>query len=104
MIAKMIKGTGFRGTLEYDLRQEKGQLLDTNMAGDNPRTLARESGEVRALRPNLRLQKLVDNAMKENTELRDFVDCLAQDGVKTKLNQPSAGRVSGISFSLDGVP
>lgn len=104
MIAKMIKGTGFRGTLEYDLRQEKGQLLDTNMAGDNPRTLARESGEVRALRPNLRLQKLVDNAMKENTELRDFVDCLAQDGVKTKLNQASAGRVSGISFSLDGVP
>lgn len=53
MIAKMIKGTGFWGTLEYDLRQEKGQLLDTNMAGDNPRTLAREFGEVRALRPNL---------------------------------------------------
>jgi Relaxase/Mobilisation nuclease domain. len=224
MIAKMIKGKGFRGALEYDLRQEKGQLLDTNMAGSAPRTLAREFGEVRALRPNLtravchvslsiapgerltddqwrdvaqkylehmgfsdsqyvvtkhtdtehphihilanrvtmkgevvsdshdykrqetlmrrleqeyslsqvvpskeaarktlskgeiehvlrtgeasvrtRLQEFVDNAIKENSELRAFINRLAQDGVETKLNQASTGRISGISFSLDGV-
>jgi hypothetical protein len=224
VIAKMIKGKGFRGALEYDLRQEKGQLLDTNMAGSGPRSLAREFGEVRALRPNLtkavchvslsiapgerltddqwrdvaqkylagmgfqdsqyvvtkhtdtehphihilanrvtmkgevvsdshdykrqeslmrrleqeyglsqvapsreaarkamskgeiehvlrtgeasartRLQGLVDNAMKEKPDLGTFIDRLAQDGVETKLNQASTGRISGISFSLDGV-
>ena len=224
MIAKMIKGKGFRGALEYDLRQEKGQLLDTNMAGNAPRILAREFGEVRALRPNLtravchvslsiapgerltdnqwrsvaqkylahmgfkdsqyvvtkhtdtehphihilanrvtmsgevvsdshdykrqevlmrrlereyglsqvapskeavrkalskgeiehvlrtgeasartRLQELVDNAMKEKPTLRTFINRLAQDGVETKLNQASTSRISGISFSLDGV-
>ena len=220
----MIKGTGFRGALEYDLRQEKGQLLDTNMAGSDARSLAREFGEVRALRPNLtkavchvslsiapgerltdgqwrdvaqkylesmgfkdsqyvvtkhtdtehphihilanrvtmkgevvsdshdykrqealmrrlereyglsqvapsretarkamskgeiehvlrtgeasartRLQGLIDNAIKEKQELRAFINRLAQDGVETKLNQASIGRISGISFSLDGV-
>lgn len=53
MIAKLVKGKGFRGALEYDLREQKGRLLDTNMASDTPRELAREFGEIRALRPNL---------------------------------------------------
>lgn len=53
MIAKLVKGKGFRGALEYDMREEKGHILDTNMGGDNPRDLAREFGAVRALRPNL---------------------------------------------------
>ena len=53
MIAKLVKGKGFRGALEYDLREQKGHILDTNMGGDNPRELAREFGTVRALRPNL---------------------------------------------------
>lgn len=53
MIAKLVKGKGFRGALEYDLREQKGHILDTNMGGDDPRELAREFGTVRALRPNL---------------------------------------------------
>ena len=53
MIAKLVKGRGFRGALEYDLDREKGVLLDTNMAGENPRELAREFGAVRELRPGL---------------------------------------------------
>lgn len=53
MIAKMVKGSGFRGALEYDLQAEKGQMLDTNMAGENARELAKEFGEIRKLRPNL---------------------------------------------------
>lgn len=53
MIAKMVKGSGFRGALEYDLQAQKGQMLDTNMAGENPRELAKEFGEIRKLRPNL---------------------------------------------------
>jgi hypothetical protein len=53
MIAKIIKGGGFRGALEYDLNEEKGLMLDTNMAGQTPRELAKEFGEIRKLRPNL---------------------------------------------------
>lgn len=53
MIAKTVKGKGFRGVLDYALRQEKGHILDSNMSGDTPQTLAREFGEIRALRPNL---------------------------------------------------
>ena len=53
MIAKAVKGKGFRGVLEYCLRQEKGYLLESNMAGSSPRELAKEFGEIRKLRPNL---------------------------------------------------
>ena len=53
MIAKAVKGKGFRGALEYDLTKEGGQVLDTNMAGENPRQLAAEFGEIRKLRPTL---------------------------------------------------
>lgn len=53
MIAKAVKGKSFRGALDYDLSKEKGQLLDTNMAGKNPRQLAAEFGEIRKLKPNL---------------------------------------------------
>lgn len=53
MIAKAVKGKGFRGALEYDLTKEGGRVLDTNMAGENPRELAAEFGEIRKLRPNL---------------------------------------------------
>lgn len=53
MIAKAIKGSGFRGALEYDLNKEQGRLIDTNMEGANPRELAKEFGEIRKLRPKL---------------------------------------------------
>ena len=53
MIAKAVKGKGFRGALEYDLTKEQGHLIAKNMAGENPRELAAEFGEIRKLRPNL---------------------------------------------------
>lgn len=53
MIAKLVKGRGFRGALEYDLTKEKGRVIDSNMAGQNPRELAAEFGQIRKLRPNL---------------------------------------------------
>jgi hypothetical protein len=53
MIAKAIKGKGFRGALNYDLNEAKGRILSTNMAGRNPRELAAEFGAIRRLRPNL---------------------------------------------------
>lgn len=53
MIAKAVKGKGFRGALEYDLTKEQGRVIDKNMAGVNPRELAAEFGEIRKLRTNL---------------------------------------------------
>jgi len=53
MIAKLTKGRGFRGALQYDLNEEKGRILDTNMAGRNPKELAAEFGTIRQLRPTL---------------------------------------------------
>jgi hypothetical protein len=53
MIAKAIKGKGFRGALAYDLDKDDRRLLATNMDGANQRELAREFGEIRKLRPRL---------------------------------------------------
>jgi hypothetical protein len=53
MIAKAIKGRGFRGALAYDLNKEQGRVIDTNMGGTTPRELAKEFGEVRSLRPKV---------------------------------------------------
>jgi hypothetical protein len=53
MIAKAVKGKGFRGALEYDLSKEQGRVIDTNMEGAGARELAREFGAIRKLRPNL---------------------------------------------------
>ncbi|MQA40426.1 relaxase/mobilization nuclease domain-containing protein [Rugamonas sp. FT29W] len=53
MIAKAVKGRGFRGALDYDLNKEQGRVIDTNMSGTTARELAKELGEVRKLRPKL---------------------------------------------------
>jgi len=53
MIAKLTKGRGFRGALEYDLNEEKGHILSTNMAGSTAKELAAEFGAIRQLRPTL---------------------------------------------------
>jgi hypothetical protein len=53
MIASAVKGTGFRGAVEYDITKEGGRVIDTNMASENPRELAAEFGKIRALRPKL---------------------------------------------------
>jgi hypothetical protein len=53
MIAKTVKGRGFRGALEYNLASGKGRIIETNMAGQTPRVLAAEFGAIRKLRPDL---------------------------------------------------
>lgn len=53
MIAKITKGTGFRGAAEYLLRQDRGAIVGGNMAGQTPRELAHEFGQLRKLRPTL---------------------------------------------------
>jgi len=56
MIAKCIKGKGFRGAVAYDLQKNKSVLLETNMAAGEKgsvRAFATEFGVARALRPSL---------------------------------------------------
>lgn len=42
MIGKIIKGRGFRGCLSYVLEKTGAEIIDTNMDGDSPRSLATE--------------------------------------------------------------
>jgi len=53
MIAKAVKGRGFRGAIAYDLGKDEGRILDTNMAGESVPELSAEFGAIRKLRPNL---------------------------------------------------
>ena len=59
MIAKLVKGGGFRGALGYLLegpkgaRREQAHIVATNMAGETPRELSQEFGVLRRLRPSL---------------------------------------------------
>lgn len=53
MISNIKIGRGFGGALRYALDEEKGYLLDTNMAGETVQALAAEFSALRALRPNL---------------------------------------------------
>lgn len=71
MIAKIHKGRGFRGLLEYALRESKGYLLDTNMGGDTPHSLSREFGQIRALHPTTKPVFHVSIALSPNDRLTD---------------------------------
>ena len=54
MIAKITRGSGFRGTLVYTLAPEhQPEIVGGNMAGENARDLAREFAAVRQLRPDV---------------------------------------------------
>lgn len=54
MKAKIKRGSGFRGALEYILDESKGaELIGGNLAGTTARELAQEFGAVRRLRPEI---------------------------------------------------
>ena len=59
MIAKLIKGKGFKGVLAYLVEGKearstpRGQLILSNMASNTPKSLAREFGQLRSLRSGL---------------------------------------------------
>lgn len=61
MKPKTVRGSGFRGLLDYQFRtnkppeiQAKAQLIGGNMAGETPRELAKEFGQARKLRTDIR--------------------------------------------------
>nr|AUG89276.1 mobA [Aeromonas sobria] len=57
MKAKIVRGSGFRGVLDYTLKKSGGELLGGSttgsMTGATPRQLAAEFGAVRKLRPDI---------------------------------------------------
>lgn len=57
MIAKITKGRGYRGLVDYlhqtPAGKRRGQVLATNFSGTTPREWAKEFGLVRRLRPTL---------------------------------------------------
>jgi hypothetical protein len=55
MIGKQIKGTGFRGCLNYVLGKKDATLIGGTMCGQTPEELAAEEAIARQLRPNLKV-------------------------------------------------
>ena len=53
MKAKTVRGSGFRGVLDYALGKDRAEIVAGTMAGETPRELAAEFGEVRKLRPGI---------------------------------------------------
>jgi len=53
MIAKISKGRGFRGVLQYLLQNNRSKIVGGNMAGKNIRSLTTEFGYVRKMRESL---------------------------------------------------
>jgi hypothetical protein len=50
---KVSRGDGFRGVLDYNFSHDGGRVIAGNMAGDDARSLSREFGAVRRLRPDI---------------------------------------------------
>ena len=55
MIGKQIKGTGFRGCLNYVLGKKDATLIGGTMCGQTSEELAAEFAIARQLRPNLKV-------------------------------------------------
>lgn len=54
MIAKISKGKGFRGCLDYVIGKDGAKIIAGNMGGENARELAAEFGQVRKLRTDIK--------------------------------------------------
>ncbi|MEG4997714.1 relaxase/mobilization nuclease domain-containing protein [Microcoleus sp. B4-D4] len=73
MIGKQIKGTGFRGCLNYVLGKKDAALIGGTMCGQTPEELAAEFAIARQLRPNLKVAVFHATLSVASTEkLEDF--------------------------------
>ena len=68
MIGKLIKGTGFRGCLNYVLGKKDAALIGGTMWGQTPEELAAEFAIARQLRPNLKVAVFHATLSVDNTE------------------------------------
>ena len=75
MIGKQIKGTGFRGCLNYVLGKKDAALIGGTMCGQTPEELAAEFAIARQLRPNLKVAVFHATLSVDSTEkLEDSVE------------------------------
>jgi len=68
MIGKQIKGTGFRGCLNYVLGKKDAALIGGTMCGQTPKELVAEFGIARQLRPNLKVAVFHATLSVDSTE------------------------------------
>ncbi|WP_377480107.1 MAG: relaxase/mobilization nuclease domain-containing protein [Microcoleus anatoxicus] len=68
MIGKQIKGTGFRGCLNYVLGKKDAYLIGGTMCGQTPEELAAEFAIARQLRPNLKVAVFHATLSVDSTE------------------------------------
>jgi hypothetical protein len=68
MIGKQIKGTGFRGCLNYVLGKKEAALIGGTMCGQTPEKLAAEFAIARQLRPNLKVAVFHATLSVDSTE------------------------------------
>jgi hypothetical protein len=68
MIGKQIKGTGFRGCLNYVLGKKHATLIGGTMCGQTPEELAAEFAIARQLRPNLKVAVFHATLSVDSTE------------------------------------
>ena len=68
MIGKQIKGTGFRGCLNYVLGKKGAYLIGGTMCGQTPEELAAEFTSARQLRPNLKVAVFHASLSVDRTE------------------------------------
>jgi hypothetical protein len=68
MIGKEIKGTGFRGCLNYVLGKKDATLIGGTMCGQTPEELAAEEAIARQLRPNLKVAVFHATLSVDSTE------------------------------------
>ena len=75
MIGKQIKGTGWRGCLNYVLGKKGAYLIGGTMCGQTPEELAAEFAIARQLRPNLKVAVFHATLSVDSTEkLEDSVE------------------------------
>jgi hypothetical protein len=67
MIGKQVKGTSFRGVLNYLHHKEGAEQIGGNMVGHDPRSLAAEFRVSRELNP--RLNKAVYHVLSTGTKV-----------------------------------
>jgi len=79
MIGTQIKGTGFRGCLNYVLGKKDATLIGGTMCGQTPEELAAEFGIARQLRPNLKVAVFHATLSVDRTEK-------LEDRVQTTIN------------------
>ncbi|WP_448807760.1 relaxase/mobilization nuclease domain-containing protein [Aminobacterium mobile] len=87
MKPKTVRGSGFRGLLDYQFRigkppetRAKAKMIGGNMAGENPRELSKEFGQARKLRTDIKKPvwhcslNLPAGEILDETKWREVVD------------------------------